>query len=301
VVHALAHQEKKLGVVLFEFGDDVSLAGVLEFLRMKISVTLQYILMFEEIVTQARHLEVVNKDLEHSNRALQEFAYVASHDLQEPLRKIVTFGGRLSGRLSDTLDEQSMDYLMRMQNAASRMQKLIESLLSYSRVTTMAKPFKTVDLANIMRAVLSDLEVRIEKLEARVEIMPLPVIEADPTQMHQLFLNLIQNALKFRKPGVTPRVKVYALPPEEDNNQTIVVEDNGIGIEPRHIDKIFGVFKRLHGRDEYEGSGIGLAICRKIMDRHGGVIRVESELGEWTRFIMAFSLERDTVNTEERE
>ena len=118
--------------------------------------------------------------------------------------------------------------------------------------------------------------------------------------MHQLFLNLIQNALKFRKPGATPLVEVYALPPGSDGHQTIIVEDNGIGIDSRHIDKIFGVFKRLHGRDEYEGSGIGLAICKKIMDRHGGIIRVESEIGAWTRFIVSFSPERKTASAEER-
>lgn len=220
--------------------------------------------------------------LESSNRELRDFAYAASHDLQEPLRKITTFGDRLRERCAAGLDETGLDYLTRMQNAAVRMQKLIESLLLYSRVTTKAEPFVTVDLGLVVREVLSDLEVRVEASGGRVEADGLPQVHADPLQMRQLFQNLLGNALKFRRPGVVPVIRVEArsldtglATPEGAAPSAwweVRVGDNGIGFEPRHAEKIFGVFQRLHGRAEYEGTGVGLAICRKIVERHGGTI-----------------------------
>jgi signal transduction histidine kinase/DNA-binding LacI/PurR family transcriptional regulator len=290
-VHALVHQDKNIGFVLFELGKDPDLSLVLEYLRTRISVTLQYMILIREVVSQSTSLEHFNRRLEESNRALQEFAYVVSHDLQEPLRKITTFGERLAGRAKEALDDESRDYLARMQNAAVRMQKLIDSLLSYSRVTTMAKPFVPVDLNQLMKGVLSDLEVRIEKSGARVEVGELPVLTGDPTQLRQLFQNLVGNALKFQPPGGRPVVKVRSLPAERGGRAVLAVEDNGIGIDQKYQDKIFGVFQRLHSREEFEGSGIGLAICKKIMERHGGSIAVESAPGTGATFILRFGPE----------
>jgi PAS domain S-box-containing protein len=225
--------------------------------------------------------------LEASNRDLQDFAHVASHDLQEPLRKIQAFGDRLRAKCGDALGETGRDYLTRMSDAAGRMQTLINDLLSFSRVTTKAQPFVPVDLDKVLRAVLDDLEVRIEQTQARIEAGPLGTIEADPLQMRQLFQNLIGNALKFHKENVPPLVRIHSqrlngeLPPRLE----IVWVDNGIGFDQKYADRIFGIFQRLHGRGQYEGSGVGLAICKKIVERHGGTITTSGKLGEGATFV----------------
>lgn len=184
------------------------------------------------------------------------------------------------------LEDSGRDYLDRILNSAVRMQVLINDLLKYTRITTRTEPFVDVDLSQIVNDVLSDLEVRIEKTFGRVEVGSLPVIEADPTQMRQLFQNLIGNALKFHKPEEPPLVKVYTMEDAANGFCSIAVEDNGIGIEEAYYDKIFGVFQRLNGKNEYEGSGIGLAVCKKILQRHSGSIRVESKPGNGSRFII---------------
>ncbi|AFY34286.1 PAS domain-containing protein [Calothrix sp. PCC 7507] len=234
------------------------------------------------------------KELTRSNEELQQFAFIASHDLQEPLRKIKTFGERLKATCGATLTEQGLDYLERMQNAAERMETLIEDLLKLSRVTTKAQAFVPVDLAQITKEVLSDLEVRIQQTRGHVEVGELPIIKADPLQMRQLLQNLIGNALKFHCQQVPPVVKIYS---QLLNNQLdkvvisselcqIIVEDNGIGFEEKYLDRIFNVFQRLHSRRDYEGTGMGLAICRKIAEIHHGSITAESTLGKGTRFIV---------------
>lgn len=233
--------------------------------------------------------------LRQRNRELQDFAYVASHDLQEPLRKIRAFGDRLEKKIGPTLDDQSTDYLQRMQDAASRMQTLINDLLSFSRVSTEAHPFIAVDLGQVTREVLVDLESRIESTGALVEVGPLPTIDADPTQMRQLLQNLISNALKYHKPGEKPHVEIFSaeymrephLPLLENHGCLIHVRDHGIGFDEKYLDRIFTVFQRLHGRNEYEGTGIGLAICRKILDRHRGWITARSSSGYGATFIAA--------------
>jgi signal transduction histidine kinase len=253
--------------------------------------------------------------LERSNRELEEFAYVASHDLQEPLRKVHAFGDRLQARYGQVLDEQGRDYLERMQQAAQRMQSLINGLLTYSRVTTRALPFVPVDLGQVVREVLSDLEVRIEQVNGRVEVGDLPTIDADPTQMRQLFQNLIGNALKFHRPEEPPLVTISAKlldagdqPPATEQRAAaerravteevaarrcqILVQDNGIGFDPKYLDRIFQVFQRLHGRGEYEGTGIGLATCRKIVNRHRGSITATSTPGQGATFIVTLPLEQ---------
>ncbi len=225
-------------------------------------------------------------ELSRSNAELEQFAYVASHDLQEPLRKIIAFGDRLRNKYGDALGEQGLDYLTRMQNASARMQTLIQDLLTLSRVATQPRPFTKVNLREIIDGVVWDLESRIEPLKGRIEIGPLPAMMADRVQISQLFQNLIGNALKFHKPDEPPVVKVYAeaYEPTEEGNWKIIVADNGIGFDPKHSERIFQIFQRLHGRGEYEGSGIGLSICRKIVDRHGGSITAQSDLGQGTRF-----------------
>jgi two-component system, LuxR family, sensor kinase FixL len=239
-----------------------------------------------------RRLKELNTKLQISNKELQDFASVASHDLQEPLRKIQAFGDRLKQRFAEQLSDEGQDYLQRMQAASVRMQNLIVDLLAYSRVTTQAQPPTRVDLNEVAREVLSDLEARTEQSGGEVNVEPLPAVEADPTQMRQLLQNLIGNALKFSKPGVPPRVRVYANHHDEGINTMpagmvqLCVEDNGIGFEEKYLDRIFNVFQRLHGRGTYEGTGIGLALCRKIAERHGGAITAQSRPEEGARFIV---------------
>jgi two-component system, LuxR family, sensor kinase FixL len=225
--------------------------------------------------------------LARSNSELEQFAYVASHDLQEPLRKIQAFGDRLRTKYDATLGPEGLDYLTRMQNAAARMQVLIQDLLSLSRVASHSKPFAQVDLGDVVRMVISDLEVRIQERNGRVEAVDLPVVFGDRGQLAQLFQNLIGNGLKFQKPGEGPLVKVSSEAIVSDASAwRITVEDNGIGFDEKYRERIFQIFQRLHGRSEYEGTGIGLAICRKIVERHGGVIAAHSSPGAGAKFVI---------------
>ena len=220
--------------------------------------------------------------LQQSNRELEDFAYVASHDLQEPLRKIQAFGDRLRARYAETLSGEGADYVQRMQSAAARMQALINDLLAFSRVTTKAQPFVPVDLNLVAQEVVHDFEVRIHQAGAAVTVGELPTLDADPSQMHQLIQNLISNGLKFHKPDTPPRVKVSGT--KGGDTARIVVSDEGIGFDERYAERIFTMFERLHGRGTYEGTGIGLAICRKIAQRHGGDISAQSTPGEGATF-----------------
>ena len=235
------------------------------------------------------------EQLERSNSELQNFASVASHDLQEPLRKIQAFGDRLKAKCSDGLGELGLDYLGRMQNAAQRMQILIQDLLKLSRVTSRAQPFERCDLAAIAQAVISDLEVAIEQSGGKIEVGKLPTIDADPLQMRQLFQNLISNGLKFRVPNTPPCVQISgaAIPADDgDDLCQLVFTDNGIGFEEKFAEQIFVVFQRLHGRTEFEGTGIGLAVCRKITDRHGGSIVAKSTEGHGAKFIVTLPVKQ---------
>ncbi|OGW28250.1 MAG: hypothetical protein A2X56_08790 [Nitrospirae bacterium GWC2_57_13] len=249
-------------------------------------------------ITDRKHAEEQLKSfavkLQKSNKELEEFAYVASHDLQEPLRKVTAFGEQLKTKYGQELGEKGGDYLERMQGAARRMQGLITNLLSYSRVTTKAQPYVPVDLGTVAQEVLSDLEVRIEQTKGRVDVGDLPTIDADPLQMRQLFQNLIGNALKFHRTGEPPVVTIRSSVIVGNGTEgakaaagalcRITFADNGIGFEEKDVDRVFGVFQRLHGRSEYEGTGIGLAICRKLVERHGGTITAKSEPGQGTVF-----------------
>ncbi len=224
------------------------------------------------------------KRLEQSNRELEDFAYVASHDLQEPLRKIQAFGDLLKSKHSTDLDEQGRDYIERKQSAAKRMQVLINDLLSFSRVTTKAQPFAPVDLGHVAHEVATDLELRAQEVNGRIIIHELPTVFADPVQMRQLLQNLISNALKFHRPDVPPVVEIAGT--LDERRARITVSDNGIGFEDKYAERIFTMFERLHSRGKYDGTGIGLAICRKIAERHGGEIRAASRPGEGSTFVV---------------
>ena len=242
-----------------------------------------------------------NVELQRSNRELQDFAFVASHDLQEPLRKIQAFGDRLRMKFGEKIGEEGIDHLSRMQNAAKRMQTLINDLLTFSRVTTKAQPFVAVDLEKTAREVLEDLETRIQQTNGRVELGKLPTIDADPLQIRQLLQNLIGNALKFHRPETPPVVKVNAkiidggkvINSASKDFCRIEIEDNGIGFDEKYLDRIFTPFQRLHARNEYEGTGMGLAVCRKITERHNGEITAESTPGEGTKFIVTLPVKQN--------
>jgi PAS domain S-box-containing protein len=243
-------------------------------------------------------LKLYSDKLERSNRELQDFAQVASHDLQEPLRKILSFGDRLKTKAGESLDEDSRDYLQRMTGAAARMQTLINDLMSFSRVEIKGQAFVPTDLSVIAREVSADLETRIEQAGGRVEIGELPTLDADPMQMRQLLQNLIGNSLKYYRAGVPPVVRIYCQKPAARRPESldegalirqfyeILVVDNGIGFDEKYLDRIFTVFQRLHKKGEYEGTGVGLAICRKIVDRHNGTITARSSPGQGATFVV---------------
>jgi signal transduction histidine kinase len=234
-------------------------------------------------------LESVNSTLERraaelarSNAELEQFASIASHDLQEPLRKVRTFTQQLTVTEADNLSEKGQQYLERANAAAERMQRLIEDLLKFSRVATHGRPFQPVDLHELVDGVLEDLELEVERAGAVVRVGELPTIDGDEPQLRQLMQNLISNALKFRREGVVPEVEIGAS--TSDGAVEITVRDNGIGFEPQYAGRIFRVFERLHGRSRYQGTGIGLALCRKIAERHGGTIAADGEPGVGATF-----------------
>lgn len=244
-------------------------------------------------------LKLFTAKLEQSNRELQDFAFVASHDLQEPLRKIQAFGDLLHYEYGAYLPEPAQEYLHRIQNAAARMKTLINDLLAFSRVTTKAQAFVSVNLNEIIQDILIDLETHIQQVAAQIEVGHLPTIDADPLQMRQLFQNLLSNSLKFHHADRIPHIKLHAeilaLQSSLDKNAEtrvcqIMIQDNGIGFDEKYLHKIFTIFQRLHYRDEYEGTGIGLAICRKITDRHGGSITASSIVGEGATFIVTLPI-----------
>jgi light-regulated signal transduction histidine kinase (bacteriophytochrome) len=225
-------------------------------------------------------------ELERKNRALQDFALIASHDLQEPLRKIQTFGDLLVTKFHHFPDEHARDYVGRMQKAAARMELLVNSLLKYSRLSSRVQFYSQADLSEAVRNALSNLEIRIKETGGRIMVEPLPTLEADISQISQVFQNLISNALKFHRKDAQPRVRIYCRRLENGTGgYAVCVEDTGIGFEEKYLDRIFMPFQRLHGRSEYNGVGMGLAICKKIVERHRGTITARSKEGEGSTFI----------------
>jgi PAS domain S-box-containing protein len=227
-----------------------------------------------------------NRDLERINQELSSFAYIASHDLQEPLRKIQTFLSRINELEKDNLSERSRDYFKRIENAGQRMQQLIEDLLAYSRARPDESKMEKVDLNQIVKDAIRSLSQSIEEKQAEIDVEKLPVVSGIQFQLQQLFTNLLSNAIKFSRAGVPPKIEVKVTEPADHAGDVydIIVSDNGIGFEEEYKEKIFELFQRLHGRSEYSGTGIGLAIVKKIVENHHGSIRATSTPGEGSTF-----------------
>lgn len=247
----------------------------------------QYLLGISEDITDKKRVDEERRlaeTLRQSNVELEQFAYVASNDLQESLRKVMAFGELLKAECHDKLPATGRDYVDRMQRSVARMQELIEALLAYSRVSRESPQLADVDLNQVVKGVLSDLELVITRSRAVVTVGELPVVRADRHRMRQLFQNLLSNGLKFREKGKPPVITIGPVTPRQSGAAAVEVRDEGIGFDTRYLDRIFQPFERLHGREDYEGTGMGLAICQRIVERHGGQIRAESEPGRGTRF-----------------
>jgi PAS domain S-box-containing protein len=238
-----------------------------------------------------RELKHNNQELRRSNQELEQFAYVASHDLQEPLRMVAGYTQLLQRRYGDKLDADAKEYIGFAVDGVKRMQALINDLLTYARVAPRAKPFAAVALADAATQALSNLEVAIEEGRAQITVEPLPVVRGDVVQLTQLLQNLVSNALKFRAEGRPVAVAIRAR--REDAVWRVSVEDHGIGIEPAYAEKVFVIFQRLHGRDAYPGTGIGLAIAKRVVERHGGRIWFEPTAGGGTTFHFTLPAEDD--------
>ena len=232
----------------------------------------------------AEQLKSYAIELQRNNKELEDFAFIASHDLQEPLRKITTFGDRLIEKTVD-LDEHSRDCIERMGKSARRMKRFIEDLLLYSKVTTKQKPFELVDLEKKVKTACEEMDHIIHSTHAVVNISNLPTIEGDNNQIHQLIVNLIFNSFKYKSEGKPPIINIFGKK-KENNYWEISIQDNGIGFDEKYADRIFKPFQRLHGRSKYEGSGLGLTICKKIVERHNGTISALSKPGVGTTFIL---------------
>lgn len=246
----------------------------------------------EKVKLRTKELTIYSEELARSNRELEDFAFVASHDLQEPLRKIRAFGDRLSISYKDVIDERGLDFIKRMCNAAERMSNLINDLLEYSRINTRGKEFLTIPLTQIITDVIDDLEVAIEESSALITYQDLPEIKGDVSQLNQLFLNLLSNAIKFKHTDIAPSITIShvnesVFDPILNTEllwHIITVSDNGIGFEQEFENKVFVPFQRLHARTTYKGTGIGLAVCRRIVERHGGTIMVASQVDQGSTF-----------------
>ncbi|MCY7358593.1 MAG: PAS domain-containing protein [Rudanella sp.] len=272
-----------------------------------------------EMKQQQQALELANMELRHSNDNLQQFAYIASHDLQEPLRKIQSFGDIIAERNAALLDESSKDMITRMQASAVRMSGLIKDLLDYSRITTDRTAFEPVLLPDILTDTLNDLYISVQESETTVEWNELPVLFGDKRQLQQLFQNLLSNAIKFRREGVSPRIQISSrtvsvadmpmslveksltIRTVDDGTDMlfheIIIADNGIGFDEQYLDRIFQVFQRLHGKAKYPGTGVGLAICRKVIENHRGVLTATSQPGEGATFTIYLPVDERMPST----
>ncbi|WP_255157768.1 ATP-binding protein, partial [Siphonobacter sp. BAB-5385] len=250
-----------------------------------------------QVQQRTQELTLANQDLKRSNDNLQQFAYVASHDLQEPLRKILSFSNLLSLRLGDRLDSNITDYLDRINKSSERMSSLIKDLLEFSRIAVRQQEFGPVSVDAVVAGVLDTLSLEIEQRQAYIHIDDLPVVKGDAQQLSQLFQNLLSNALKFTPAGQAPQVRIeyfqrqiHELPPEVLPQRTapyyhqFSVSDQGVGFDTKYLDRIFQVFQRLHTKSEFAGTGVGLAICQRVVENHGGGITASSELGQGATF-----------------
>jgi len=273
-----------------------------EVLRSKVAVFIELFKKTQEVRRQEQALRALNAQLEQrvaertaemqrSNEELQQFAYVVSHDLQEPLRVVASYVQQLAERYQDKLEAEANELISYALDGAKRMQQLIVDLLAYSRIETTGQEFAPTDCEGVLQRVLGDLRVAIEESGAEVTHDPLPQVMADNVQLGQVLQNLLGNAIKFRSQQ-PPRIHVSAR--QEGQQWVFSVRDNGIGINPRYAERIFGIFERLHPRTEYPGTGIGLAICKKIVERHGGQIWVESEPGKGAAFFFTLPIKGST-------
>ncbi len=238
-----------------------------------------------------KSLESHIEKLERRNRDLQAFGYMASHDLRESIILIQAFSKRLRTKCFQDQEREGCVYLQQIEKATQHMQMLLDSMLSYSRIATQSKEISAIDLNDIAREVIQDMDYFLRKEKAVVTLESLPSVRADHGQMYQLLKNLISNALKFHKPGEVPTICIYSRQTDADekmNRWEVIVEDNGIGFEEKESGKIFNLFERLHSRDHFEGTGIGLSICKRIAERHGGEILATSSPGQGAKFIIRF-------------
>lgn len=245
-----------------------------------------------EIRRLSRELKENNAELKRSNEDLEHFAYVASHDLQEPLRMVGGYTQLLARRYGDKLDQDAQEYIHYAVEGVKRMQTLISDLLTYSRLSTRPKSFVPVDMNLLLRQVLANLDRTIHEEHAQVHVENLPKVQGDGVQLAQVLQNLISNAIKFRRDGTPPLIRIKGH--KQGKTAFLQVEDNGIGIESSYLDRIFVLFQRLHTRDQYPGTGIGLAICKKIIERHGGEIHVISQPGQGTTFSFTLPAESES-------
>jgi light-regulated signal transduction histidine kinase (bacteriophytochrome) len=244
----------------------------------------------ENLRQYAHNLELKNKELDEKNKELESFSYVASHDLQEPLRKILVFSTRIANQ--ENFSEKSRDYQNRIINACNRMQMLIDALLTYSHANTNTIKFEETDLNIMLEEVKRDLSELIDDNAARIDSTPLPTLKVMPLQFQQLFHNILSNAIKYRNKDITPHISITASVVANDmillstkkEAYKISIADNGIGFEQQYASRIFELFQRLHGKTEYAGTGVGLAICKRIVQNHNGVITAESEFGKGATF-----------------
>jgi light-regulated signal transduction histidine kinase (bacteriophytochrome) len=242
-----------------------------------------------ELLAKNRKIETQKAELIRSNSELENFAYIASHDLREPLRTVQSYMQLLRRRYQSSLDATALEFIDYAVSGATRMRTLIDDLLTYARVASRRRPLVRIPLSEIVTEVLRSLEVRLTEKDAEIEVGELPEVVADPRQLEQLFQNLVANAVKFHKAGQRPKVIIKA--ERKDDEWMIRVSDDGIGIDPAYKEKIFVLFQRLHSRDEYEGTGLGLAVSAKIVERHGGKMWVESELGQGATFLFTLPVE----------
>ncbi len=253
----------------------------------------------QKVQIRTQELTMANQDLIRSNENLQQFAYIASHDLQEPLRKIQSFSSLLQNKYGNALDEDARGYLNRMNAAGLRMSTLIKDLLTYSQISTRQQAYGAVALSEILAEALTTLEWQIEERHAKVEVGNLPVVSGDASQLRQLFQNLLSNALKFTPAEEKPLVQIKFQICDRDrlpagvrpNNPAvqfcqISISDEGVGFDTKYLDRIFQVFQRLHGKDEFPGTGVGLAICQRVVENHGGWITASSVAGQGATFVV---------------
>ncbi|MYB77580.1 MAG: GHKL domain-containing protein [Chloroflexi bacterium] len=258
----------------------------------QIAGTIANAFAYEKLEAAQSALENAVEELRRSNQELEQFAYVASHDLQEPLRKIASFCNLLESRYADKLDERGSVYLHYIVDGAMRMQALVNDLLLYSRVATRGQEFAPTNANDVLQEAFANLEVGIEESNAHITYDPLPTVNGDAAQLVRLLQNLVGNAIKYRG-DAPPRIHVGV--EEQDDQWVFSVRDNGIGIDPQYAERIFVIFQRLHTREEYGGTGIGLSVCRKIVERHGGRIWVESQEGSGATFRFTFPQYRSEI------